>query len=63
MKGIQYLVDSKGVPKAVVIDLRKHRRLWEDFQDLLVARERRDEPRERFETVKANLQKHRLVKK
>lgn len=61
MKGILYLVDGKGIPKAVVIDLRKHRQLWEDFQDLLVAKQRRDEPRESFESVKATLQKNRQV--
>ncbi len=59
MKGVQYLFDKKGKPQTVLIDLKKNRRLWEDFQDLMIARERRDEPRESFEKVKAILKKKR----
>ncbi len=55
MKGVQYVVDEKGEAQAVLIDLKKHRRLWEDFHDLLVSRERRSEPREAREDVEARL--------
>lgn len=55
MKGIQYLVDDRGNKTAVQIDLKKNARLWEDFLDLALARERRSEPRESFETVKSKL--------
>src|SRR5436309_2571569 len=46
------LYDEEGTPQAVLIDLRKNRQLWEDFRDLLVAEERRQEPRESLEEVK-----------
>ncbi|HJT31927.1 MAG TPA: hypothetical protein VJ783_07720 [Pirellulales bacterium] len=55
MRGIKFVVDSEGRVEAVIIDLAKHRRFWEDFQDLLVARVRRKEPRESLEDVKARL--------
>jgi hypothetical protein len=57
MKGVQYFFDEKGKPQAVLIDLRKHGTLWEDFQDLLVARERRKEPRIPLAEVEKNLRK------
>ena len=57
MKGIQYVVNGKGEPQAVLIDLKKYRRLWEDFQDLLISQERRKEPRETLEAVMARLKK------
>ena len=57
MKGVRYLFDDQGTPQAVMIDLRKHRRLWEDFQDLLVARQRRKEPRVSLEEVKKRFQR------
>ena len=55
IKGVQYVVDDLGKPKAVVIDLRKHRKLWEDFYDRALAESRREEPRESLESVKARL--------
>ena len=57
MKGVQYLFDSKGSPQAVLIDLKKNRRLWEDFQDLLEARQRRKQPRYTMAQVQTRLQK------
>jgi hypothetical protein len=59
MKGIEFLYDQDGEPKVVMIDLKKHRQLWEDFQDLLAANERRHEPRESLEDVKARIQRKR----
>ncbi|MCX7962253.1 MAG: hypothetical protein N2653_11880 [Burkholderiales bacterium] len=35
-----------------MIDLRKHKRLWEDLYDAFTARRRRTEPRESLATVK-----------
>jgi hypothetical protein len=55
IKGVEYVVDSRGKPKAVVIDLRKHRKLWEDFYDRALAESRRAEPRESLESVKLRL--------
>jgi hypothetical protein len=37
----------------VLIDLKQHSELWEDFYDLAIARERQDEPRFSIEEVKA----------
>jgi hypothetical protein len=57
MSGIQYLTDEKGRKVAVQIDLKKHRELWEDIQDVLVSRSRRLEKRIPLEKVKAGLLK------
>jgi hypothetical protein len=59
MKGVEYFFDKDGEPKAVLIDLRKNGELWEDFQDILVAEQRRNEPRIPLEKVKADLQRKR----
>ena len=57
MNGIQYVTDSKGKKKAVIIDLKKHGALWEDFQDSLSVRLRVEEPRETYESVKQRLRR------
>ncbi len=58
MKGIQFVVNDLGEKTAVVIDLKKHSEVWEDFYDASTARQRRDEPRETLESVKRRLQRH-----
>ena len=55
MNGIQYVTDEKGRKVAVQIDLKKHRELWEDIEDVLVSRARRHEKRIPLESVKAGL--------
>jgi len=55
MEGIQFVVDEKGQKTAVLIDLKKHGELWEDFYDSLITRLRADEPRESLESVKERL--------
>lgn len=57
VKGVQFLVDDHGARTAVVIDLKKHGELWEDFYDSAVARARRDEPRETLAAVKRRLRR------
>jgi hypothetical protein len=57
MSGIQYVTDEKGRKVAVLIDLKKHRELAEDIEDVLVSRSRRDEKRISLEKVKAGLSK------
>jgi hypothetical protein len=52
MKGVNFLFDDRGERKAVLIDLKKNRALWEDFYDSVVARERADEPREALRDAK-----------
>src|SRR5215472_8736266 len=57
MTGIQFLTDEKGRKVAAVIDLKKHRALWEDIQDVLVSQSRKHEKRIPWEKVKADLVK------
>ncbi|MGH7356170.1 MAG: hypothetical protein ACRELS_16525 [Candidatus Rokuibacteriota bacterium] len=52
MKGVQYVVDNSGRKTAVQIDLKKQGRLWEDFYDRALAKQRASEPRESLESVK-----------
>ena len=55
VKGIQFVVDNSGRKTAVQIDLKKQRRLWEDFYDRALAKQRASEPRESMEAVKKRL--------
>ena len=55
MAGIQFVVDDSGRKTAVVIDLKKHSRVWEDFYDRMLAEERAKDPRESLATVKRRL--------
>ena len=59
MKGIQFVVDDAGRKTAVVIDLKKNPRLWEDFYDRVLAEERASEPRETLESVQKRLSRRR----
>lgn len=52
MKGVQFVVDEEGEKRAVLIDLDRHRDLWEDFYDTMLATERENEPRESLEEVR-----------
>ena len=40
MTGIQFDTDDNGQKIAVQIDLRKHKVLWEDLQDIIVSNSR-----------------------
>lgn len=62
MTGIQYIVDAKGPKVAVQIDFRKHKALWEDLQDVLVARSRQSEKSVPLEEVKASLMRRRRLR-
>ena len=55
MTGIQFITDETGHKTAVVIDLKKHKALWEDLQDVLISRSRRHEKRISLAAVKADL--------
>jgi hypothetical protein len=55
MTGIQFITDEKGRKTAAILDLKKHRELWEDIEDVLVSRSRRREKRIPLERVKAEL--------
>jgi len=55
MSGVQFVVDDRGQKTAVVIDLKKHAAVWEDFYDTMLARQRAHEPRESLAAVKRRL--------
>jgi hypothetical protein len=40
--GFKFLIDEKGNKSAILIDLKKHQRLWEDFYDLMIVESRRE---------------------
>ena len=52
MKGVEFVIDDDGQKKAVLIDLKKHGAIWEDFYDTLKVKEREPEPRESLKEVK-----------
>ena len=43
MGGVQFVTDDKGRKTAVLIDLKKHGAIWQDFWDGLVSESRRKE--------------------
>jgi hypothetical protein len=55
MTGIQFITDESGRKTAAVIDLNKHKALWEDIEDVLVSRSRRNEKRIPLAKVKSDL--------
>jgi hypothetical protein len=57
MTGIQFVTDDKGRKTAVLIDLKKHRALWEDFWDGLVSESRRKEKSIPYQEYRANRSK------
>ncbi len=59
LEGIRYVTDERGNKLAVQIDLRKHRSVWEDFQDVMIVESRRGEKSVSLEKVKASLIKRR----
>ena len=55
LEGIQFVTDTWGKQKAVILDLERYSEIWEDIYDVLVARERENEPLESLEDVKKAL--------
>lgn len=55
MHGVQYVTDSHGEKTAVLIDLKEHGELWEDFYDVVITSKRIHEPRESLEFVKKRI--------
>lgn len=43
MNGIHYITNEKGKRISVVLDLRKHAELWEDFCDIMLAKKARED--------------------
>jgi PHD/YefM family antitoxin component YafN of YafNO toxin-antitoxin module len=58
VKGIEFVIDEDGQKKAVLIDLKKHGSIWEDFYDTLRIKERESESRESLEEVKKKVLGH-----
>jgi hypothetical protein len=61
MTGIQYVTDEKGRKFGVLFDLKRHRQPWEDLEDLLVSRSRRNEKRIPLAKVKAASSQRRTL--
>lgn len=55
MTGIKFITDEKGRRTAAVIDLKRHKSLWEDIQDVLVSQSRRHEKGIPLEKIKIDL--------
>jgi hypothetical protein len=53
MSGIQFVTDEKGRKVGVLIDLKKHGAVWEDFWDGLVSESRRKEKGIPYEQYRA----------
>jgi len=62
LKGVQFVSDAGGQRTGVLIDLRRHRALWEDVYDALVVESRQKEPRLDWDGVKRRLQSRRRVR-
>jgi hypothetical protein len=59
MSGFSFVTDEKGRKKAVMIDLKKHGRLWQDVYDAFVAESRKKGPFESHEAVGKRLKSRR----
>ena len=55
LEGIRYVTDERCNKLAVQIALRKHRAVWEDSQDVLVAESRCGEKSVSLDRIKASL--------
>jgi hypothetical protein len=53
MSRIRFVTDEKGRKVGVLIDLKKHRAIWEDFWDGLVSESRREEKGTPYEQYRA----------
>ena len=58
MTGIQFVTDEKGRKVGVLIDLKKHGAVWEDFWDGLVSESRRKGKGVPYEQYRATRLKH-----
>lgn len=54
MTGVQFVTDEKGRKVGVLIDLKKHRAIWEDFSDGLISESRRKEKGAPYQQYRAN---------
>ena len=61
MEGIDYIIDEKGVKKALILNLEEYGEYIEDIEDVLIAYKRIKEPRIPLEKVKENLRKKGVI--
>jgi predicted nucleic acid-binding OB-fold protein len=59
MSGFQFVTDARGRKTAVLIDLKKHGRLWQDVYDAFLAESRKKGPFESHESVEKRLKARR----
>lgn len=62
LQGIRYITSPAGKRTAVVIELEHYGELWQNFHDLLLAEQRKDEPREALDNVRKKLIKQSFLK-
>ncbi|OFX61643.1 MAG: hypothetical protein A2066_16430 [Bacteroidetes bacterium GWB2_41_8] len=55
MKGISFVTNDENKKVAVLIDLKEHGDLWEDFYDSLIADQRKDDDLISFDQLKQEL--------
>jgi hypothetical protein len=55
LKEIKFVVDEAVERESVLIDLKQHGEVWEDFYDAAIARQRRNEPRKTLADLKKRL--------
>ena len=55
MEGIFYVLDDQNNKRFIQIDLSIHGELWEDFYDLLIASDRKEEESVPYDQVKVVL--------
>ena len=57
----QFIIDEKGKKTAAILPIEEYEELLEDFHDLAVVAERRDESTITFEELKERLRKDGLI--
>jgi hypothetical protein len=55
MTGVQFVTDEKGRKVGVLIDLKRHGAIWEDFWDGIISESRRKEKGIPIAKIKADL--------
>jgi hypothetical protein len=60
--GFRFITDADGRKTGVILDLPKHRRIWEDLYDAVIAESRRTEPRVSWDGVKRRLNSKRRAR-
>lgn len=61
MRGVSFLTDETNEKIAVQIDLKKNKKLWEDFCDYTQASKRKVESTKDWSTIKSKLKKKILI--